>query len=99
VRARKVDANLGAIVEIARKVGFLVHVTNSDWDATVQLAGMVELWEVKAPRGRPTALQERMRKAGWTIHTIRTAEDVLRARKRLTAADRTPGNDALGEEC
>ena len=83
MRARRTDENLIAIVEIARKAGFLVHVTNGDWDLTVQLGTRHEIWEVKSPKGRPTARQEELREQGWCIRTIRTAEDVLRALERM----------------
>lgn len=87
-RARKVDANLSAIVEIARKVGFLVHVTNADWDATVQFHGLVEMWECKADKklygkNAQTKTQKKLKDLGWKIRTVRTAEDVMKARAEM----------------
>ena len=42
MRARKTDANLTDLVDDARRCGFLVHVTNGEWDLTVQLAGVTD---------------------------------------------------------
>lgn len=83
MRARRVDENLGNLVAVARAIGLKVHVTNADWDATVQLGDKTELWEVKTPTGRPTKLQARMKEQGWRIRTVRTEADVLRAKAEM----------------
>lgn len=86
--ARRTDGNFSEIVGAARAAGFLVHCTNADWDATVQLGGRVELWECKdgeksPSRRRFTEVQQAMRDAGWHIRTVLTIDDVLNARKEL----------------
>ena len=82
MRAKRVDSNLMEIVEIARDLGFLVHVRNDELaDLDVQFRGRHELWEVKTPKGKLTDLQEKHRKQGWTIRTVRTVDDVIAARK------------------
>lgn len=83
MRARRTDDNLGNIVSVARAIGFKVHVTNGDWDATVQLGNVTELWECKNGRGRVTATQKRLREQGWNIRTVRTDADVLRAKAEM----------------
>lgn len=47
MRARRVDANLSAIVRAYRKLGCRVDVTNARWDLTVQYGGITDLVEVK----------------------------------------------------
>ena len=61
----------------------LVHVTNADWDATVQYAGRTELWECKAKNGKFTDLQKRMKEQGWKIRTVRNIADVIQAREEM----------------
>ena len=84
MRARRGDENLAAIVEAARDLGFLVHVTNDNLcDATVQFRGQTELWECKQPKATFTDLQKRKRAEGWRIRTVRCLEDVIKARKEI----------------
>lgn len=83
MRARRVDQNLSSIVEAARKAGFLVYIRNDVWDLDVTLNNRTEIWEVKRPKGTHTEAQERLLKAGWPVHTIRTVDDVLEARNRF----------------
>ena len=84
VRGR-VDSNLKAIAELARKVGFLVYVRNDALaDLDVQLGGRHQVWEVKNRKGKLTPRQIKVREQGWTIREVRTAEDVLAARAEIT---------------
>jgi hypothetical protein len=83
MRARRVDANLGEIVKAARAIGMLVHVTNGDWDATVQYMGITELWECKTKKGKFTELQKKMNGQGWKIRTVRNLLDVVQARREM----------------
>ena len=77
------DANLGELVKAARAFGMTVHVTNADWDLTVQYAGKTELWECKNGKGRVTEVQQKLKDQGWTIRTVRNVQDVLNARKAM----------------
>lgn len=84
MRARKVDRNLGEIVDAARRVGFLVYIRNDVLgDLDVQLAKVHEVWECKTPKGKFTQTQQKYREAGWVIRTIRSVEDVINARREL----------------
>ncbi len=55
MRARRVDANLSAVVEAFRKLGCSVHVTNDAWDLTVGHGGLSMLVEGKDGRKPPSA--------------------------------------------
>lgn len=96
-RRRKVDANCKAIVETLRKIGVRVHVTNEDWDLTVQFNGMTALCEVRpadkprtARKGRQAEFQKEfsvywLQNAG-DCHALRTtlqwwAQEIMKARK------------------
>jgi hypothetical protein len=83
VRARRVDQNLQSIVKAARAMGMLVHVTNGDWDATVQYVGVTELWECKTKTGKFTELQKKLKGQGWVIRTVRNFLDVVQARREM----------------
>lgn len=52
--ARRVDANLTEIVKAYRKLGATVHVTNADWDMTVQVNGITDLVECKDGEKAPS---------------------------------------------
>lgn len=83
-RAARTDSNLKAIVKAARKLGFLVHVTNGDWDLTVQLQGRTELWEVKRDRkATHTPRQKLMLASGWRIVRVETVEDVINRKREM----------------
>lgn len=84
--ARRVDANLKDIVKAFRKLGFGVHVTNSDWDLTVWKGGAVRLVEAKDPkspnlkrRNKGNDLIDR----GCPIWRVMTVEDVLEVVRSL----------------
>lgn len=84
MRARRVDANLSAIVQVARDIGLKVNVRNDDLaDLDVQFGGHHEVWEVKGSRGRLTERQKKLRGDGWCIRLIKTADDVLEAKKTM----------------
>lgn len=83
-RAARTDENLMPIVKAARDLGFLVHVTNNDLcDAIVQFRGVTELWEIKSEKGTFTDLQKLNRAKGWRIRTVRSIENVVKARKEM----------------
>ena len=84
-RQRKVDANCKSIVQCLRELGFRVHVTNGDWDLTVQYGGLTVLAEVrpadkpKTPRkGRQEAFQQ-----DFSVYWLQTPKDCLELRKTL----------------
>jgi hypothetical protein len=85
MRARRTDDNLKAIYDLARKVGLLVYIRNDIWDLDVTKKGSNrwEVWEVKNGKGGYRPGQEKMIAEGWPVYTVRTAEDVLLARKRF----------------
>lgn len=83
-RAARTDKNLMPIVEAARDLGYLVHVANSELcDAIVQFRHVTELWEIKTEKGTFTDLQKKRRAEGWRIRTIRSVDDVIKARKEI----------------
>lgn len=83
-RAARVDENLSEIVEAARDCGFLVYVANSDLcDIIWSLHDTVELVEVKTAKGTFTDLQRKNRALGWRIRTVRSIEDVIKARREM----------------
>lgn len=53
--AKRVDANLAFLVGAARAVGLHAHVTNSDWDMTLQLPGAEVAWLVEVKDGGKSA--------------------------------------------
>lgn len=70
MRARRVDANLTTIVKAYRKLGCKVHVTNGDWDLTVQYGGVTDLVEVKDGDKPPSARK-------LTEHEEKTHENLM----------------------
>ena len=84
MRAKRVDSTLMEIVETARDLGMLVFVRNDALaDLDIQYRGISELWEVKTPKGTFTETQERNRAKGWKIRTVRSVDDVIKARREM----------------
>jgi len=84
-RAARTDANLTEVVKALRKLGLRVHVTNGDWDLTVQYGGQTMLCEVrqegkprKPRKGNQEAVHEKM-----TIYWLQTLEDCQQLAKTL----------------
>jgi len=79
--ARRVDAPHKLITEALRKCGWLVADTSrlKGWcDLVAYKPGPgVKLIEVKAPKGKLTAAQLKLRAEGWPIYVVRTLEDAL----------------------
>lgn len=85
MRARKVDANCAEIVKNMRKLGLTVHVTNADWDLTVQYGGVTMLCEVRPadkPKKPRPGNQERLHEA-LMIYWLQTPQDCLNLRQTL----------------
>ena len=88
-RAARVDDNLKAIVNVFRRLGCSVHVTNGAWDATVGYGGITILVEVKdgskpASRRKLTPAQVKFRET-WTggIYLVQCEEDAVRCVETL----------------
>ena len=84
-RHRKTDANCSLIVKTLRKLGCRVHVTNDDWDLTVQRGGITMLCEVrgagkprKARKGRQADFQSE-----FMVYWLQTQEDCQNLAKTL----------------
>lgn len=80
MRARKVDANGKAMSTALKKLGWLVHPTNGDWDATICRNGVIRLIEFKDPVS--THLKRRNKgndliEQGWPIIRVLTIDDCL----------------------
>lgn len=81
MRAKRTDANLTDLVKALRKLGYLVNITNADWDLTVVHRGKVLLLEVKDPKSPNLKRRNKgddLRDLGWPIHKVMTLEEVLK---------------------
>lgn len=84
MRVRRVDKNHKAICDTFRKLGWLVHSTNGDWDITVCKAGKVRLVEIKDPKSMNLKRRNKgndLIDAGWPIVRVLTNGDVLQLDK------------------
>lgn len=84
--AARVDANLSDIVDAFRALlgKDSVHVTNRDWDVTIQYAGMTMLIEVKDGDKKPSA--RRLTQAQKKLHCklmIRIVKNVDEAQQAV----------------
>ena len=83
-RRARTDANHAEIVAALRKAGYTVQslaaVGAGCPDLLVGVTGANLLMEVKAPKGKRNALQERWAEAwGGTVHVVRSVEDAFKA--------------------
>lgn len=99
IRRHRTDGNAAEIYREARRLGFRLNVVNNALcDTVAQLCGLTELWEVKNGRAASyTALQKKMREAGWVIRTIRSIDDLLQARAEMTRAGAAVQKSRLGD--
>ena len=78
--ARRVDANLSEVAGAFRAMGCVVHITNADWDMTIQYGGITMLIEVKdgkkvASKRKLTKLQERLH-ASMCVRVVKDLSEV-----------------------
>lgn len=77
---KRVDANHGEIVKVLRRLGWRVLDTSRAGDGFPDLVayhlatGELRLVEVKTPKGKLTAGQQRLLDEGWPIVTCRSVE-------------------------
>mgnify|MGYP003645160266 CR=1 FL=1 len=84
-RHYKTDSNCKEIVSILRKLGFRVHVTNAEWDLTVQFHGLTMLCEVR-PEDKPKVARKGRQElfhGVFSVYWLSSHEDCLNLRKTL----------------
>ena len=83
MRAKRVDANHGAIRDTLRRLGWrILDVSDCAGlcDLLAHRGGILRMVEVKTAKGTLTARQQELMAEGWPIVIVRSVEDALRLR-------------------
>lgn len=80
MRARRIDATHKPLSRVFEQLGWLVHPTNGDWDATVCKSGIIRLIEYKDPKSPNLKRKnkgDKLKAEGWPIDRVMTVNDVI----------------------